>query len=205
FFLFSSRRRHTRSKRDWSSDVCSSDLALLPDRQQLARAARTIEEARDRLAGTMELIYVLPDFYGTYPKPCMGGWGSRQLTITPNGDALPCPGAHELPLPEANVRDNSLAWIWEESPVFQRFRGTDWMPEPCLSCARRDIDFGGCRCQAFQLTGDAARTDPVCVLSPDHHIVTEIVETANEPGHDGELVHRTNPRRRRLVSRTQGI
>lgn len=179
--------------------------ALLPDRQQLARAARTIEEARDRLAGTMELIYVLPDFYGTYPKPCMGGWGSRQLTVTPNGDALPCPGAHELPLPEANVRDNSLAWIWEESPVFQRFRGTDWMPEPCLSCARRDIDFGGCRCQAFQLTGDAARTDPVCVLSPDHHIVTEIVETANEPGHDGELVHRTNPRRRRPVSPTQGI
>ena len=108
----------------------------------------------------MEIIYVIPDYYSKYPKPCMGGWGQKQLTVTPNGNALPCPAAHTLPLPRASVREHSLAWIWEESPLFQSFRGTDWMPDPCRSCDRREIDFGGCRCQAFQLTGDAARTDP---------------------------------------------
>jgi pyrroloquinoline quinone biosynthesis protein E len=128
----------------------------------------------------MDIIYVLPDYYSQYPKPCMGGWGKRQLTVAPNGDALPCPAAHALPLPRASVREDSLARIWTESPLFQRFRGTDWMPDPCRSCPRREIDFGGCRCQAFQLTGDAARTDPVCHLSPDHGIVAEIAQAANE-------------------------
>lgn len=128
----------------------------------------------------MDVIYVLPDYYSQYPKPCMGGWGKRQLTVVPNGDVLPCPAAHALPLPRASVREDSLAWIWTESPLFQRFRGTDWMPDPCRSCSRREIDFGGCRCQAFQLTGDAARTDPVCHLSPDHGIVAEAVRAANE-------------------------
>ena len=119
-------------------------------------------------------------YYSQYPKPCMGGWGRRQLTVTPNGDALPCPAAQALPLPRASVREDSLARIWTESPLFQRFRGTDWMPDPCRSCDRREIDFGGCRCQAFQLTGDAARTDPVCHLSPDHAIVAETVRAAND-------------------------
>jgi PqqA peptide cyclase len=155
--------------------------ALLPDSGQLDRAEAVVRAAVRRLAGRMEIIYVLPDYYSRYPKPCMDGWGRRQLTVVPNGDVLPCPTAHALPLPRASVRDHSLAWIWERSPLFQRFRGTSWMPEPCRSCERRELDFGGCRCQAFALTGDAARTDPVCHLSPDHAIVAEAVRAAGDP------------------------
>jgi len=154
--------------------------ALLPSREQLDRAEAVVRAARERWRGRMEIVYVLPDYYERYPKPCMGGWGRRQLTVAPNGDAFPCPAAHVLPLPRANVREHPLAWIWERSPLFQRFRGTDWMPEPCRSCARRELDFGGCRCQAFLLTGDAARTDPVCHLSPDHGLVIEAVRAADE-------------------------
>ncbi|MBV9023749.1 MAG: pyrroloquinoline quinone biosynthesis protein PqqE [Streptomycetaceae bacterium] len=172
--------------------------ALLPNRTQLERAEAVVRAARERLKGRMEIVYVLPDYYSRYPKPCMGGWGKQQLTVTPNGDVLPCPAAHSLPLPRASVREDSLAWIWALSPLFQRFRGTDWMPEPCRSCERREIDFGGCRCQAFQLTGDAARTDPVCHLSPDHDIVAEKVRAANERTgiRDGVLTprpHRGHP------------
>ncbi len=160
---------------------------LLPSRAQLDRAEAVIRAARARLEGRMEMIYVVPDYYSGYPKPCMGGWGRRQLTVAPNGDVLPCPTAHALPLPRASAREHPLAWIWESSPLFQRFRGTDWMGEPCLSCARRDLDFGGCRCQAFALTGDAARADPVCRLSPDHQIVTAAVRAANEPVRPGPV------------------
>ncbi|HLI37426.1 MAG TPA: pyrroloquinoline quinone biosynthesis protein PqqE [Streptosporangiaceae bacterium] len=169
--------------------------ALLPSRSQLERAEATVRAARERLRGRMEMIYVIPDYYSRYPKPCMGGWGRRQLTVVPNGDVLPCPTAHTLPLPRASVREHSLAWIWESSPLFQRFRGTDWMAEPCRSCERRDLDFGGCRCQAFQLTGDAARTDPVCHLSPDHGIVAEAVRAASEePGsREPVLIPRPHP------------
>jgi pyrroloquinoline quinone biosynthesis protein E len=155
-------------------------VELLPSRAQLKRAEVEVRAAHARLKGQMEIIYVVPDYYSRYPKPCMGGWGQRQLTVVPNGDTLPCPTAHNLPLPRASVREHSLAWIWEHSPVFQRFRGTEWMPDPCRSCDRRDLDFGGCRCQAFLLTGDAVRTDPVCHLSPDHAIVAEAVEAANQ-------------------------
>ncbi len=154
--------------------------ALLPSRAQLDQAEPIVSAARTRLKGRMDVIYVLPDYYSRYPKPCMGGWAKRQLTVAPNGDVLPCPAAQTLPLPRASVRHESLAWIWNESPLFQSFRGTDWMPQPCHSCDRREIDFGGCRCQAFLLTGDAARTDPVCHLSPDHHIVAEAVQAANK-------------------------
>ena len=167
--------------------------ALLPSRTQLERAEAAVRAARERLRDRMEMIYVIPDYYSRYPKPCMGGWGRRQLTVVPNGDVMPCPTAHTLPLPRASVREHPLAWIWECSPVFQRFRGTDWMPEPCRSCARRDLDFGGCRCQAFQLTGDAARTDPVCHLSPDHEIVAEAVRAASEPTRPPVLVPRPHP------------
>jgi pyrroloquinoline quinone biosynthesis protein E len=154
---------------------------LLPARAQLERAGTVVRAARERLRGRMEIIYVLPDYYSRYPKPCMGGWGRRQLTVVPNGVVLPCPTAHEVPLPRASVREHDLAWIWEQSPVFQAFRGTDWMPDPCRGCDRRELDFGGCRCQAFQLTGDAARTDPVCQLSPDHEIVAAAVRAASAP------------------------
>ncbi|MDX6237455.1 MAG: PqqA peptide cyclase [Kribbellaceae bacterium] len=171
--------------------------ALMPSKAQLERAEAVVRAARVRLEGRMDVIYVLPDYYSEYPKPCMGGWGKRQLTIAPNGDALPCPAAHALPLPRASVREDSLAWIWTESPLFQRFRGTDWMPDPCRSCPRREIDFGGCRCQAFQLTGDAARTDPVCHLSPDHGIVAEAVQAANEGTRRSEGVIIPRPHRGR--------
>ena len=173
--------------------------ALLPSRAQLERAEAVVRAARERLRDKMEMIYVIPDYYSKYPKPCMGGWGRRQLTVVPNGDVLPCPTAHTLPLPRASVREHSLAWIWQQSPLFQRFRGTDWMPEPCRSCARRDLDFGGCRCQAFQLTGDAARTDPVCHLSPDHGIVADAVRAASEAVQPREaiLIPRPHPDTRR--------
>jgi pyrroloquinoline quinone biosynthesis protein E len=170
---------------------------LLPSRAQLESAEAVVCAARRRLTGRMEVIYVLPDYYSRYPKPCMGGWGRMQLTVVPDGHVLPCPTAHTLPLPRASVREHSLAWIWERSPLFQRFRGMDWMPEPCRSCERRELDFGGCRCQAFALTGDAARTDPVCHLSPDHGIVTAAVHAANDGAEprDTVLVPRPHPRR----------
>jgi PqqA peptide cyclase len=172
---------------------------LLPDRAQLARAEVVVRAAHARLKGQMEIIYVVPDYYSRYPKPCMGGWGRRQLTVVPNGDTLPCPTAHNLPLPRASVRQHSLAWIWEHSPLFQRFRGTDWMPDPCRGCDRRDLDFGGCRCQAFLLTGNAARTDPVCHLSPDHGIVAEAVEAANDVARPRAVVLTPRPHPSRSV------
>ena len=147
----------------------------------------------------MEIIYVIPDYYSRYPKPCMDGWARRQLTVAPNGDALPCPVAQDLvrglELPRASVREHALEWIWAESPLFTRFRGEEWMPDPCRSCERRGIDFGGCRCQAFALTGDAARTDPVCHLSADHELVAAAVAAANDPTRPpGALIPRPHPR-----------
>lgn len=167
--------------------------ALLPSRAQLERAEAVVRAAHERLKGRMEIIYVIPDYYSRYPKPCMGGWARRQLTVVPNGDVLPCPTAHALPLPRASVREHPLAWIWERSPLFQAFRGTDWMPDPCRSCDRREVDFGGCRCQAFLLTGDAARTDPVCHLSADHGIVADAVQAANEEARPREAVLTPRP------------
>jgi PqqA peptide cyclase len=164
--------------------------ALLPSREQLEQAEAVVSAARTRLKGRMDVIYVLPDYYSRYPKPCMGGWAQRQLTVAPNGDVLPCPAAQTLPLPRASVRADSLARIWTESPLFQAFRGTDWMPEPCRGCDRKEIDFGGCRCQAFLLTGDAARTDPVCHLSPDHGIVEAAVAAANDGPRELTLIPR---------------
>ncbi|WP_104134081.1 pyrroloquinoline quinone biosynthesis protein PqqE [Cryobacterium sp. Y62] len=170
---------------------------LLPTRDQLERAEAVVREARERLGDKIEIIYVIPDYYSKYPKPCMDGWASRQFTVVPNGEALPCPAAHDLArsleLAPATVREHSLEWIWEDSPLFQQYRGDAWMPDPCRSCFRKDIDFGGCRCQAFALTGDAARTDPVCHLSPDHWLVEAAVATANDPmrPQDGSLIPRS--------------
>ncbi len=168
--------------------------ALLPTRQQLQQAELIVQTARKRLVGKMQIIYVLPDYYSQYPKPCMGGWARHQLTVTPDGNVLPCVAAAQIPsLPTENVRQRALAWIWDKSPLFNRFRGTDWMPEPCSSCPRQNIDFGGCRCQAFQLTGDASATDPVCYLSPDHSLIEEIVVAANQgKGADTDFIYRSN-------------
>ena len=146
--------------------------ALLPTREQLDRARATAAKARQRLLGRMEILFVTPDYFGEYPKTCMDGWGRRFIVISPDGLVLPCHAAHTLPeLTFENVRDRALAAIWSDSPGFNAFRGEAWMPEPCRSCNRRTIDFGGCRCQAYHLTGDAAATDPVCTLAPTHGLI----------------------------------
>lgn len=173
--------------------------ALLPTRAQLEQADRIAAAAKERLRGTMDVLYILPDYYGDRPKPCMNGWGRRYLTINPVGDVLPCPTADAIPMLRFdNIRDHSLGWIWAESEAFNRFRGTAWMPEPCRSCDQRERDFGGCRCQAALLTGDAANTDPACSLSPHREALVRIVERvspqpisfANEPQ---SLQFRQNP------------
>jgi pyrroloquinoline quinone biosynthesis protein E len=143
--------------------------ALLPSRAQAENAAVVTAAAAERLRGRMQIIYVVPDHLGGRPKPCMNGWGERQLTVNPVGDVLPCPTAGAIrDLRFDSVRRRPLRWIWEESAAFNRFRGTHWMPRPCRGCDRREIDFGGCRCQAVLFTGDAANTDPACSLSPHH-------------------------------------
>jgi pyrroloquinoline quinone biosynthesis protein E len=154
--------------------------ALMPTRAQLERAVEIISEAEKRLAGRMRIDSVVPDYYAKYPKACMGGWGRRLMLVNPSGKVLPCHAAEVLPgLSFENVREKSLEWIWQESESFRKFRGEEWMPEPCRSCDRRAEDFGGCRCQAFLLTGNAAATDPACSLAPEHGIVQSAVVQAN--------------------------
>ncbi|MFE5508066.1 pyrroloquinoline quinone biosynthesis protein PqqE [Amycolatopsis japonica] len=152
--------------------------ALMPTRRQLDEAEPIVRAATERLRGRMEVIYVVADYYEQYPKPCMYGWGARQLTVAPDGNVLPCPASTAIETLEFdNVRDKPLAWIWYKSASFNAYRGEDWMPDTCGTCERRTIDFGGCRCQAFQLTGDAAATDPVCSRSPHRGVVDLILST----------------------------
>jgi pyrroloquinoline quinone biosynthesis protein E len=142
---------------------------LMPSAEQVERAAAAVDELRIRHRGEIVIDSVVPDYFARLPKPCVGGWGRRSLNVTPAGKVLPCHAAESIPgLEFWSVREHSLAEIWADSPAFNAFRGTAWMQEPCRSCARRDIDFGGCRCQAFALTGDARATDPVCHLAPRH-------------------------------------
>ncbi len=141
---------------------------LLPTREQVLESSRAAAKARERLRGKMEVLYVIPDYFYDRPKPCMNGWGRRYITVNPYGNVLPCPTAYSIGnLKLENVREKGLDWIWNESESFNRFRGTEWMPEPCSSCDLREVDFGGCRCQAALLTGNPAATDPACGLSPD--------------------------------------
>jgi pyrroloquinoline quinone biosynthesis protein E len=150
--------------------------ALLPTRAQLDRAVAVVAAADQRLRGKIRIDMVVPDYHARFPKACMGGWGRQLLLIDPAGRALPCHAAGVIPgLSFDNVREHSLSWIWQQSAAFQKFRGEDWMPEPCRSCDRRKEDFGGCRCQAFLVAGDAALTDPVCELSPLHHLIEDAV------------------------------
>jgi PqqA peptide cyclase len=155
--------------------------ALMPTAEQVKRAVGEVERLRERHHGRIVIDAVVPDYYAKYPKPCVGGWGRRSLNVTPAGRVLPCHAAETIPgLEFWSVRDHSLADIWASSPAFRAFRGTDWMQEPCASCPRRHEDFGGCRCQAFALTGDARATDPVCHLSPRHAIVEELAGVRRE-------------------------
>lgn len=166
---------------------------LMPTREQVEEARRVAEREKER-RDDLEIVWVLPDYYEKYPKPCMGGWASAYMTVGPGGSALPCHAAAQIDgLDFPSVRDRSVRWIWEESHAFEAFRGTDWMQEPCRSCPRKEVDHGGCRCQAFALTGDATKTDPVCHLSPDRHLVDEAIEEAAEADPSIEDLTHRNP------------
>jgi PqqA peptide cyclase len=158
--------------------------ALMPTRADVDQSIAVVEAARLRLEGCLVIDLVVPDYYAIYPKACAGGWGRRLMNVTPSGRVLPCHAAESIPgLEFWSVQDHSLAEIWEFSPAFQAFRGTEWMPEPCRSCDRRERDWGGCRCQALALTGDAAATDPACSLSPYHATIGHLAaaEATTEP------------------------
>jgi PqqA peptide cyclase len=164
--------------------------ALMPTREQADRALAAVERLRAAHQGRIVIDAVVPDYYASYPKPCMGGWGRRSLNVTPSGRVLPCHAAETIPgLEFWSVREHTLADIWANAPAFNAFRGTDWMQEPCASCARREVDFGGCRCQAFLLTGDARATDPVCRLSPQHALVAELAAERADTPYDYRKAH----------------
>ncbi len=155
---------------------------LLPSRDQLARAEETVNRFRERVGNAMKIYFVVPDYHERRPKACMNGWGAVFLCLTADGLALPCHEARMLPgLEFPNVRDRDLRWIWYDSPAFNRYRGDEWMKEPCRSCPEKVKDYGGCRCQAYMLTGEAANADPVCDKSPHHALVTQAVERAAVP------------------------
>ncbi|HXH66731.1 MAG TPA: pyrroloquinoline quinone biosynthesis protein PqqE [Candidatus Limnocylindrales bacterium] len=156
--------------------------ALLPTRRQLEFCVSKVKEAEDRLKGKTRVVFVVPDYYAKFPKPCVGGWGRKLMLVSPDGAVLPCHAASVIPgMQFENVKDKSLREIWESSPAFQKFRGEVWMQEPCKSCDRRHQDFGGCRCQAMLLAGDPAATDPVCSLSPTRGKVDAILAAVNQP------------------------
>jgi pyrroloquinoline quinone biosynthesis protein E len=163
--------------------------ALLPSRAALERARQQARAAAERLRGKLEVLFVLPDYYSDLPRACMDGWARRYLLVTPSGLALPCHQAASIRTLEwPNVAEHALAAIWHESAAFRAFRGEEWMPEPCRSCSRRSVDFGGCRCQALALTGDATATDPACMHAPRHDLVVaararaELTEAAPATG-----------------------
>jgi pyrroloquinoline quinone biosynthesis protein E len=157
--------------------------ALLPGRAQLEAATAVVAAARAAHKCRLVIDYVVPDYHASRPKACMGGWGRRFLGVSPAGNILPCHAAESLTgMLFPNVRETSLAAAWADSPAFNAFRGTAWMPEPCHGCDRAEVDWGGCRCQAFALLGDAAATDPACILSPHHHVLADALAEATTPG-----------------------
>ena len=151
--------------------------SLMPTRDQIVRSEAIVDRAVEKYRGTMQIIYVLPDYYSEFPKPCQGGWGNFYLVVAPDGRVMPCHAASQITtLHFDNVREHSVREIWEESSAFKAFRGDDWMQAPCRSCPRKHVDFGGCRCQAFALTGDATRADPVCTLTSDRAIIDAMLD-----------------------------
>ncbi|MCQ4224299.1 pyrroloquinoline quinone biosynthesis protein PqqE [Stutzerimonas stutzeri] len=175
---------------------------LLPSKEQLVRAERITNEWRDKLAAEnhpCKLIFVTPDYYEERPKACMNGWGNLFLDITPDGTALPCHSARQLPVTFPNVREHSIEYIWRDSFGFNSFRGYDWMPEPCRSCDEKERDFGGCRCQAFMLTGDAANADPVCSKSAHHGTILAAREQAEHGALGLDQLQHRNEKASRLI------
>jgi len=176
--------------------------ALMPTRAQVATAMAELGRVREKYRDRLVIDAVVPDYYARRPKPCVGGWGRRSLNVTPSGRVLPCHAAETIPgLVFWSVREHGLSEIWDRSPAFQAFRGTDWMREPCRSCERREIDFGGCRCQALAIAGDAAATDPACELSPLHHLMTTLAEEASASG-DAAYAYRGRPVRQPALAGT---
>lgn len=169
--------------------------ALLPTREALQQAEETVDLFRKKYPNAMPILFVVPDFYEGRPRPCLNGWGTTLLSITPDGYALPCQGATALAGDTSlNVKEHSLEAIWKHSHLFERFRGVEWLPEPCRSCDNRHTDFGGCRCQAYQLTGDAGATDPACDKSPHHTKVLRLIEHATQQP-ENQLIMRSPQRK----------
>ena len=167
---------------------------LMPTRAQLQEAEAVVQQYRERIGQQCRLLFVVPDYFEERPKACMNGWGAVFLSIAPDGLAMPCHNARDLPgLQLPNVREQPIADIWQRSQAFNAYRGQDWMQEPCRSCDERYKDFGGCRCQAFMVTGDAAATDPVCSKSPQHEKIVEFVRRAPERRQSIPIVHRSDP------------
>ncbi len=178
---------------------------LLPTLEQVREAEAVANEYQARLKGRMDIYFVVPDYYEKRPKPCMNGWGSVFLLVTPDGTALPCHAARQLPgFSFPNVQTSSVKEIWQASDAFNRFRGFGWMKEPCVSCPEKEKDFGGCRCQAFQFTGDAAATDPVCDKSPLRHLVDEAVSAARSTTTEKPIIFR-NPKNSDRHAKTPAI
>ena len=179
----------------------------MPSREQLRRGEEAVQRFRERVGPKVDVLWVLPDFFEELPKPCMGGWGRTAMVVAPNGEVMPCQAAATIPgLEFANVRDHPLEWIWNESDAFARFRGTDWMQEPCRTCplGRQEVDWGGCRCQALRLAGDAAAADPVCRFSPHHdRVVAGARAGAGRPVRlsDDEAARRASLRARARAAR----
>jgi pyrroloquinoline quinone biosynthesis protein E len=174
---------------------------LLPTKEQFETAETIAQAFKEKVAGKMKIYYVVPDFYEDRPKACMNGWGTTFLTIAPDGAALPCHSARELPNFDCpNVNDFSVSEIWNDSKAFNFFRGCDWMQEPCRSCDEKEKDFGGCRCQAYLLTGDASSTDPVCSKSLQHGVIDDLLESARKQalsGNEKPLVFRNSKNSRK--------
>ena len=180
---------------------------LLPTKAQLVRAERITNEYRQKIQEQnikCKLIFVVPDYYEERPKACMDGWGKIFLTVSPDGTALPCHAARQLPIQFPNVKSHQLSEIWYDSPSFNEFRGDDWMPDMCQSCSDKDRDYGGCRCQAFMMTGDAKNADPVCGKSPDHHKILNARIESETPIPFDQLVFR-NPKNSKQLSQKQLI
>ena len=180
--------------------------ALMPTKAQLDAAWQVVLRERARLGTRLEIVWVLPDYHEQFPKPCMGGWARAYMTVTPGGEVWPCHAAGRITtLTFDNVRDRPLDWIWHQSDAFNRFRGEAWMPEPCRSCPRKTVDFGGCRCQAFLVAGDASLTDPVCSLAPQRHVidaaVAQVERAAAARVEPAALTYRAAPASRALAAK----
>lgn len=155
---------------------------LMPTREQLAEAERMTNAFRERVGSKMKVFFVIPDYFSDRPKKCMNGWGEVFMIVTANGDVLPCHSARSLPgLTFPNVKENGLEWAWNESPAFNKYRGMDWLKEPCRSCDEKEKDLGGCRCQSYLLSGDAEAADPVCTKSPHRHLIDEAIADSQNP------------------------